>query len=479
MKWRVCSAVLIAAMLLSSFGAIPTKAVEGDFYSPIVARVIAPEETGGAEAVTVSVELEVPQGTEVYGLDLSLYYEMRYFVPGEYTVQLADRFSAGILQKGDGELQFLYESSDKPIDAGTHKLFAVTFSVRALIQSQATTLDLVVREAYVPHVNNGQLEYIDLTVMTEAAQIFVGERFSVTPEKLQTYVGNSLTLSFNKSYDRYYNATPDIIRWDEQTKTVTALAEGMGRLIFYTRSNEEVEVSVRVYRPDPRLKKLQVVNGTLSPAFDPDTYQYSVTIPWNSEGLDIYAVSSMDGMSNILTENPVVPMGGTKVALITVVAENGDQRIYTVAVTRQQKPVEAPSTITSGTFTISQNTVSRVPVGTTVSGLLAGIRERDWVTVYKANGTRAAAGDKVATGFRVKLSGGAEWTVIVTGDVNGDGKITATDYVNVKFSVLGKQKLTGVYSRAADVNGDGKITASDYVGIKFHVLGKSQITPRA
>lgn len=58
------------------------------------------------------------------------------------------------------------------------------------------------------------------------------------------------------------------------------------------------------------------------------------------------------------------------------------------------------------------------------------------------------------------------------GDVNGDGKITATDYVNVKFHVLGKLRLSGTASKAADVNGDGKITATDYVNIKFHVLGK-------
>ena len=69
-------------------------------------------------------------------------------------------------------------------------------------------------------------------------------------------------------------------------------------------------------------------------------------------------------------------------------------------------------------------------------------------------------------------------TVVVTGDANGDGKITASDYVNVKFDVLGKTKLNGAYSVAADINGDGKITATDYVNIKFHVLNKSSIKPR-
>ncbi len=70
-----------------------------------------------------------------------------------------------------------------------------------------------------------------------------------------------------------------------------------------------------------------------------------------------------------------------------------------------------------------------------------------------------------------------ELTIIVTGDTNGDGKITATDMLSLKAHLLGKSILTGNAAQAADVSGDGKITATDFLQIKAHLLGKSQIKP--
>ncbi len=150
-------------------------------------------------------------------------------------------------------------------------------------------------------------------------------------------------------------------------------------------------------------------------------------------------------------------------------------------VTTEAVVPNVPNKITSSKYTVSSNTVSKIAAGTTVSTLLNGINEKQYCKVYSGN--NAVSGDKtVGSGMTVKLMDGntvkATYTIIVTGDVNGDGKITAVDYVNVKFAVLGKQSLSGAYKTAADVNGDSKVTAVDYVNIKFKVLGKTQITPR-
>lgn len=67
------------------------------------------------------------------------------------------------------------------------------------------------------------------------------------------------------------------------------------------------------------------------------------------------------------------------------------------------------------------------------------------------------------------------YTVIIKGDVNGDGLIYATDYVKVRNHIMGKTQLTGAYLLAADINNDGKIYATDYVQIKNHIMGKTPI----
>ena len=61
---------------------------------------------------------------------------------------------------------------------------------------------------------------------------------------------------------------------------------------------------------------------------------------------------------------------------------------------------------------------------------------------------------------------------IVRGDINGDAKISALDYVAVKNHIMGTNPITNdVYSKAADVNNDGKISALDYVSIKNTIMG--------
>lgn len=70
-----------------------------------------------------------------------------------------------------------------------------------------------------------------------------------------------------------------------------------------------------------------------------------------------------------------------------------------------------------------------------------------------------------------------EVTVVVTGDTNGDGKITVTDMIAVKSHILKKSTLTGAAAKAADSSSDNAISITDFIQIKAHILGKSQVTP--
>ncbi len=56
------------------------------------------------------------------------------------------------------------------------------------------------------------------------------------------------------------------------------------------------------------------------------------------------------------------------------------------------------------------------------------------------------------------------------GDVDGDGQITASDYVIVKNHIMSSGALTEEQKKRADFDNDGKITASDYVLIKNEIM---------
>ena len=59
----------------------------------------------------------------------------------------------------------------------------------------------------------------------------------------------------------------------------------------------------------------------------------------------------------------------------------------------------------------------------------------------------------------------------LTGDINGDGKVTSADYTMCKRAVLGTYVLSEKQLIAADVDGNGKITVKDYALLKRAVLG--------
>ena len=81
---------------------------------------------------------------------------------------------------------------------------------------------------------------------------------------------------------------------------------------------------------------------------------------------------------------------------------------------------------------------------------------------------------KIMDGNTVKAS----YTVVVTGDTNGDGSISVTDMISIKAHILKKSTLKGAYSTAADTSGDKDITITDFIQIKAKILGKGNITAR-
>ena len=114
-----------------------------------------------------------------------------------------------------------------------------------------------------------------------------------------------------------------------------------------------------------------------------------------------------------------------------------------------------------------------VYANTTVSSLTSQFDSS--VTVCNANGATLASTSKVGTGSIVK-SGTRQVTVIVVGDVDGDGNAANNDYALLKASFKSaNMKLEGAYLEAADVNGDGKYTTTDLIFIKRHINGTLNI----
>lgn len=93
-------------------------------------------------------------------------------------------------------------------------------------------------------------------------------------------------------------------------------------------------------------------------------------------------------------------------------------------------------------------------------------------TIY--NGSAKVTSGLVGTGMTA-VSSSATVTIVVTGDVSGDGKITITDVVKLQKSVVGSGSLSGAYAKAADISGDGKVTITDVVQAAQVTVGQRTI----
>ena len=78
----------------------------------------------------------------------------------------------------------------------------------------------------------------------------------------------------------------------------------------------------------------------------------------------------------------------------------------------------------------------------------------------------------IGTGMKVSLNGIASFTLIVTGDTNGDGQANIKDILQINKHRLNKAKLTNEYFTAGDVNKDDKVEIRDILQINKYRLGK-------
>ena len=115
----------------------------------------------------------------------------------------------------------------------------------------------------------------------------------------------------------------------------------------------------------------------------------------------------------------------------------------------------------------SGNYLTGVSPNTSVSSLSSA-----GYTVY--NGSSKVTSGVVGTGMTA-VSSSTTVTIVVTGDVSGDGKVTITDVVKLQRSVVGSVSLNGAYAKAADINGDGKVTITDVVQAAQVTVGQRTI----
>lgn len=96
------------------------------------------------------------------------------------------------------------------------------------------------------------------------------------------------------------------------------------------------------------------------------------------------------------------------------------------------------------------------------------------ISVTDADGTLLQDEDLVGTGCTVDL-GRSSYSVVILGDVDGNGIVTSVDYLIIKRVFIGSYTIGDAYLKAACISGASFPTSVDYLMIKRHFLGSYNI----
>ncbi len=109
----------------------------------------------------------------------------------------------------------------------------------------------------------------------------------------------------------------------------------------------------------------------------------------------------------------------------------------------------------------------------TVADFRANIENGEAINITNADGTYVSETQYISTGMQAAApNSDASYTLIVMGDVDGDGNCTALDAVHILKAVIGEITLDSYEQKAAsDINGDGWVRADDAVAILKYIIG--------
>lgn len=203
--------------------------------------------------------------------------------------------------------------------------------------------------------------------------------------------------------------------------------------------------------------------------------EFNLNLDANTTSIDIAATKVYSG--SVVNGTGSVSLSGQKQVIpITVTARNGDVRIYNINITRTGDVAIAISEIlrllgikNDGTYMYG------FKLGTDISSIKKSIIDKENkanVSTFDKNGKSKNSGI-IASGDKIKIKTGSEekeYTIILYGDVNGDGKISSADYIMVKNHIMEVSKLGELEKSYADANKDNKVNSADYVSIKNHIM---------
>jgi len=191
--------------------------------------------------------------------------------------------------------------------------------------------------------------------------------------------------------------------------------------------------------------------------------------PEDAKNKDLIWTSSDTSIATV--DNGTVSGVAPGTATITAKSDHDNSLSSECAVTVKRFNIE----VQKYSIDRSKGIIKGIPKKTALNDFLKNISNNTSDLTICDSAGKPCSDTTIATGMSIKLNlGGAErdaLKIVVTGDGNGDGDVSVSDYTVTRLDILGLKALTDVYRTACDMNEDGKISIADYTTIRLDILG--------
>ena len=217
--------------------------------------------------------------------------------------------------------------------------------------------------------------------------------------------------------------------------------------------NESVKVTIQASDTESQIKTIKIASGN-------QTIDY-----FENEG------TTLNIVKDDKTAQAIVMI--TKNGTYTIYAEDEKENasIKTINITEIVIPEPEPDdTITSSVYEIDENWINRISLNTNLETFKENISTEVGYVVENMEGIELESTDVIGTGYKLITETDKQYILIVTGDLNSDGKITLTDMSILRKHYLQVESLQDEYLKAADMDDNDKISLNDISVMRKQIL---------
>ena len=253
----------------------------------------------------------------------------------------------------------------------------------------------------------------------------------------------------------------------------------------YNGVTEDVVINA-VYVPEEEYVTIKLDRSDCS-LMNGNSYTLEATTGGNVENPELIWASTDGSVAIVDEKGRVTAVGKGTAEIYAIVADNGETAVCTVTVSGNPSEELIPvvgSYLSIGTdgyirgFNISTDEDTQLHHAETVADIKSQFMNKNIVFI-DINGNTLDNSDYVGTGTVIKFMNGTEvidsLTVVVSGDMDGDGCVTNRDASRITRYLVNKENPNEAQLYAMDVNADGYVNNRDASIVSRYLVGKETL----